>query len=290
LRAQDLHELSEFELRNVGVGQGPDNGFGVGIACSVDIGVFHGVLLGGNHVSISLDHFDPDGSLASGICTSIEICGMSNLFVTDTAIRVRGLADAHIHDCWFELFHTAILIDNDDTGDCAVHSITLDNNAFAGYNHTTSQYSVTDNRVFRLQHTDQAKHISVINFRMQDNSCFIQGTHVISFSFPTPSPLQSGISGFHVNRNELWGGSVAAIGSNADDPARVLMVVSENDSRAAFYGAEVPDIDPDASLLAQGMESKAMDYTYMHFRKGIKTRDSNKFYAANGDVLYLEGD
>ena len=68
------------------------------------------------------------------------------------------------------------------------------------------------------------------------------------------------------------------------------MVVSENDSRAAFYGAEVPDIDPDASLLAQGMESKAMDYTYMHFRKGIKTRDSNKFYAANGDVLYLEGD
>lgn len=278
----DLHNVSEFELKDVLVGTGNANGFGIGVRAAVDIGVINGLIPVGNHVGLSLDWTDEVlGPIIP--CSALDIGGGSNFFNNDVSIAIAGLADSRIHNCWFEQFANAIVIDNAraPAAGCVLHSVTVDNNAFAGY--TSGSY--TDNRALRLQSTNNAKIVSVINFRWRENSCFAVGSHVVEFV----------VTGSHANtifegtfdRNELWGGTAGAI--NADSSAKIFVMLHQNDSRDSFFGAVVPDIDPAAVISANGFDYSFSDFLYATFRQGIKSKFTSKFATPLGDAVWVIG-
>ncbi len=278
----DLHNVSEFDLKDVFAGTSNANGFAVGIRAAVNIGVMRGIVPAGNHVGLSLEWTDePLGPIVP--CTTLDLGGESNFFNNDVAIAIYGLAESHIHDCWFEEFHNAFLIDNSlsPAEGCVIHDVTVDNCGFAGY--TTAAY--TDNRALRLQSTNNAEVVSVINFRWMMNTCFAVGAHVIEFV----------VTGSHANTvfegdfsfNAFWGGTAGGI--NADSAGKVFVMLHQNDSRDGFFGASVPDVDLAAVISANGFDYLINDFQYAHFRQGLKADFSSKFRTPLGDAVFVIG-
>ncbi len=278
----DLHNVSEFEVKDVLVGTSNATGFGIGIRGALDIGVLSGIIPAGNHVGFFAAWMDePLGPIVP--CTSVEICGASNFFNNDTPISIAGLVDSHIHNCWFEQFKNAFLFDNalSPAAGCVVHNVTVDNNGFSGY--TTGAY--TDNRALRVQSSDNTKVVSIINFRCYENSCFAVGTHVMEFVV-TGSHANTLFEG-SIHHNELWGGTAGAI--NADSSAKIFVMLMQNDSRDSFFGTAVPDVDPAALISANGFDFLFNDFLYATFKQGIKTQFTSKFNTPLGDAVFVEG-
>lgn len=278
----DLHNVSEFDLRDVVVGTFSGTGFAVGVRAAVDIGVIDGLFATGNHTGLSLEWTDePSGPITP--CTSLNLS--ANFYQCDTAIAIYGLADSHIHDCWIEQFHTGVLIDNtlSPAAGNTIHSVTVDNCGFSGYTTTTPAYS--DNRVLRFQSTNNAKSVVAINFRWHDNSCYAQGTHLVEIT--TAGSHGATLFEGSFQRNEFWGGTAGAI--NADSAAKAFVVLHQNDSRVAFFGLPAPDVDPAAIISANGFDFPFTDFGYTTFRQGIKTQTPSVFSSPAGDAVYVKG-